>query len=132
MFVLKNGAGIKINGNADINISAMSQNELIAAGLSAEQAAKLEGMLIFEDRGSSGNSGNKINGTADTYLNGTIYLPKSGIEFLGTAYVTSRCLMIAAKTIQIGGTADMSSFCPAGMQHNTEVSRSSRNVKLVG
>jgi len=131
MFVLKNGAGIKINGGGNINISAMSMNELISEGISSANAEKLEGMLIFEDPNSSGNSKNKINGNASTFLNGTIYLPNSPIVVLGTAGVTSRCLMIAANTIKIGGTADLSTFCPPGLTHETEVATGSDSVRLV-
>ncbi|MEZ5750029.1 MAG: hypothetical protein R3D83_09200 [Caenibius sp.] len=40
---------------------------------------------MFEDRDSEG-FGNKISSTADTVLNGTIYLPNSGLSLQGTAY----------------------------------------------
>ncbi|GGC40073.1 hypothetical protein GCM10011371_29290 [Novosphingobium marinum] len=131
MFVLKNGAGIKINGGASISLTAMDKNELIAEGVSSADADKLEGMLVFEDPSSSGNSKNKINGNSSTYLNGSIYLPVSGVEILGTAGVTSRCLTIAANTIKIGGTADLSTFCPPGMVNDTEVMAGDIRVRLV-
>jgi Flp pilus assembly protein TadG len=114
MFVLKNGAGIVINGGASVNLTAMTTSELIAHGVPAADADKLQGMLIFEDRDSSGNSGNIINGNAETVLNGTIYLPNSGLSLQGTASVTSQCLMLAAKTITITGTTNMTTFCPPG------------------
>jgi Flp pilus assembly protein TadG len=131
MFVLKNGAGISINGGAAINLTAMTAGELMSAGLSIDDANKLAGMLIFEDPTSSGNTQNLLNGNASTTLNGTIYLPKSGLSFKGTAEVTSQCLMIAAKTIDISGDANMTSFCPPGMDEDTVTANAAPKVKLV-
>jgi hypothetical protein len=85
MFVLKNGAHIKINGGANINLTAIQASDLIARGVSSTEANKLAGMLIFEDRDSPGTSKNNVNGNASTILNGTIYLPSSNIDFSGTA-----------------------------------------------
>lgn len=131
MFVLKNGAYIKINGGVDINLTAMQASDLMDRGLSQEEANKLAGMLVFEDRESEGSLKSNINGNASTVLNGTIYMSKSGIDFSGTAKVTSQCLMIAALTIKITGTANMSSFCPDDMSEDTVVANEISKVKLV-
>jgi len=131
MFVLKNGAGLKINGGSKIELSAMTANELIAVGVAADDAAKLEGMLIFEDPNSPGAADNVINGTATTALNGTVYLPNSEVTILGTAEQTSQCLMVAAKTIQIGGTADLLNFCPSGLTGDIVVGGGGARVRLV-
>lgn len=132
MFVLRNGAGIKINGGSSVNLTAIQASDLIARGVDEQSANQLAGMLVFEDRNSSGsNQMNKINGNASTILNGTIYLPKSGIEFTGTASVTSQCLMIAAATIKITGTANMTTFCPAGSSIDEVVANEISRVKLV-
>lgn len=131
MFVLKNGADIKINGGSNINLTAIQASDLIARGVSTSDANRLAGMLVFEDRSSAGSTGNRINGNAATVLNGTIYLPKSDIDFAGTASVTSQCLMVAAKTIKITGTANMTTFCPSGQTNTTEVAVVISRVKLV-
>ncbi|MEE1876383.1 pilus assembly protein TadG-related protein [Altererythrobacter litoralis] len=131
MFVLKNGAGLKINGGANINLTAIQASDLTARGVPREQANKLAGMLIFEDRNSEGNSGNMINGNAATVLNGAVYLPVSNISMSGTASVTSQCLMIAASTITMTGNLDMSTFCPPGMSEDTIVGVTKPNVRLV-
>jgi Flp pilus assembly protein TadG len=132
MFVLKNGAGMKINGGAGINLTGMDAADLQAVGVSPANAETLDGMLFFEDPNSQGTTGNKINGNAATYLNGTVYLPKSELTILGTASVSSRCLTLAAKTLKIGGTADMSTFCPPGMSNDTLVSNDKTKIRLVG
>ncbi|WP_195908575.1 TadE/TadG family type IV pilus assembly protein [Novosphingobium sp. Gsoil 351] len=136
MIVLKNGASIDINGGSTLNLRAMSTTEMIAAGISEAEALKLKDMLIFEDRNSSGagSSGDKLNGNAGAVLEGTVYLPKSDISFNGTFGVVSRCLVIAAKTIDIGGTADMASFCPAGTADHTggvSIGGGAASVRLV-
>ena len=57
--------------------------------------------------------------------------PVSNITFSGTARVTSQCLMIAANTITLQGTTDMTTFCPAGSQEDTTVATTIGQVKLV-
>lgn len=133
MFVLKNGAGLIINGGSSVNLTAMTVSQLEAAGVSHDQAVKLAGMLIFEDPNSSGNTGNKFNGNASTVLNGTIYLPKSSLDIKGTAGVTSQCLMLVASTITISGNAAMESFCPPSTDYSEDdaVLKTNDRVRLV-
>ncbi|MBD3772189.1 MAG: hypothetical protein IE921_01245 [Rhodobacteraceae bacterium] len=132
MFVLKNGASIDIAGGADVNLTAIQASDLVARGVSQTDADRLAGMLVFEDRSSqAGSNGNKINGNSNTVLNGTIYLPNSGIDFAGTASVTSQCLMIAAATINITGTTNMTTFCPVDQTSSINVVSTTPKVKLV-
>ncbi len=131
MFVLKNGAGLKITGGANINLTAIQASDLVARGVPLDQANKLAGMLVFEDRSSGGNNNNIINGNAATILNGTVYLPVSNISMSGTASVTSQCLMIAASTITMTVNLDMSTFCPPSMTEDTIVGVTKPNVRLV-
>lgn len=131
LIILKNGATIHINGGASINLTAATSAQLMnIGGLSSAQATKFAGMLVFEDRASQGGS-SILNGTANTILNGKIYLPKSDITFSGTAGVTSACLLIAASNITLTGTTDMSTFCPPGMQNTDEVTSGQATIKLV-
>nr|WP_269748033.1 pilus assembly protein TadG-related protein [Altererythrobacter lutimaris] len=135
MFVLKNGADIQINGGASIDLSAMTALELIAAGVSAADAAELENMLVFEHRDSQSNNRNLINGNASTRLDGVIYTPNSPVDLLGTMAGTSgtgRCLMIAANEIQIGGTADLTTFCDPSTPNPVYSVNGGTRVRLVG
>lgn len=132
MFVLYDGASIQINGGADINLTAMTASDLMAAGVSPEDANELAGMLVFEDRDSPGSSNGQIlNGNSNTVLNGTMYFPSSEVFFAGTASVTSQCLMIAANNITITGTTDMQTFCPADSTEDTTVVSTESKVLLV-
>lgn len=114
MFVLRNGAGIRINGSSNVYLRPMTYDEMVApeyGNMSATQATALKDMLIFEDRNSSGDNGDKINGTSGMIINGTVYLPKSTLTFDGTTNVTLGCFVIAASQIIIQGTAYMERFC---------------------
>ena len=80
-----------------------------AVGLLHHEMRRLDSlvMLVFEDRNGTSTNKNNINGNTSTVLNGTMYFPKSNVDFAGTATVTSQCLMIAAATINITGNANM-------------------------
>jgi Flp pilus assembly protein TadG len=131
MLVLKNGAGIIINGGSSVNLTAMTIPELQAAGIPYDDAVELDGMLIFEDRDSEGNSHNKINGNSSTVLNGTVYLPVSNLDIRGSAGVTSQCLLLVASTITISGNVEMTSFCPPNLTQQTQVTTVQSRVRLV-
>lgn len=131
MFVLYDGAYIDIAGGADINLTAMQASDLMGLGVNAEDANKLAGMLVFEDRDSQGSGNTKLNGTANTVLNGTLYFPVSEVFFAGTVGVTSQCLMIAANNITITGTTNMETFCPSGSSEETTVVSTAAKVRLV-
>ena len=131
IIVLKNGAYIKINGGSNVNLTAANSTQLQAAGVSATSANQLAGMLVFEDRSSSGSNKTNINGNTSTTLNGYLYFPVSTVNFAGTATVTSQCLMLVARKIIMAGTLNFSTFCPAGMSETTNVSSAASIVKLV-
>lgn len=131
MFVLYDGAYIQIAGGAAINLTAMQASDLMAIGVPADDANELAGMLVFEDRDSPGSEKNNITGTASTVLNGALYFPTSKIDFAGTVTVTSQCLMIAANNINITGTTDMETFCPADSSEDTTVVSTAAKVRLV-
>ncbi|AKM09991.1 pilus assembly protein TadG-related protein [Croceicoccus naphthovorans] len=144
LFILTNEAGLKINGTSqngesnDINLQGITKDTLMGQpyNLSEEYAGRLEGMLIYEDPESEGNNptgegnGNMMNGTSDTWVSGTIYMPKSTLSLGGTAQVANICLTIIANKIKLSGTTDLTSFCPNdGPTHGEFVFQGS--VKLV-
>ncbi|MBS7671417.1 pilus assembly protein TadG-related protein [Croceicoccus gelatinilyticus] len=131
MIVLRNGARIHINGGAEISLTAMSVSELMAEGVSQEDAQLLEGLLIFEDPRSQSSEDNVLNGNAATILNGAVYLPRSALRFSGTAGMTTQCLMIVANTIKLTGDTTMSAFCPSHLTHDEVVAEVVGNVILI-
>lgn len=127
MFVLKNGATMKINGGANINLTAPTITELDAMGIDDE---RLAGMLVFEDPDSEGGE-STLNGNATTILNGKIYLGQSTLNITGSANVTSQCLMLVADKLKISGTGDLGSFCPTGQEIDTVIGTQKAKVNLV-
>lgn len=133
MFILMDGAGLQIvgtsesGGNNQINLQGITYDTLIAYGVDAESAERMTGMLVYEDPQSEGNNpsgeglGNKFAGTSNTWISGTVYLPKSTLSLAGTANVANICLTIIANKINMNGTVNMTDFCPDGEAHETTV-----------
>lgn len=135
LFILTDGAGIKIVGTSQnggsslINLQGITYDTLIHApyNVDAEVAERIAGMLVYEDPQSPGNNpsgeglGNKFAGTSDTWISGTIYLPKSTLSLAGTANVANICLTIIANKIKLNGTVNMSDFCGDGFSHEDVV-----------
>ena len=133
MFVLKNGAGINIQGGAKVYLTPMTATEILSYTniTDAEQAARLENMLIFEHPDSEGSSGSKITGGANFDLNGIIYMPNSDLQLAGNMGASAECLMVATGTLQLSGTADLETLCPAGKTHDIVVGEGGTRVRLV-
>ncbi|NNE49466.1 MAG: hypothetical protein HKP43_03930 [Altererythrobacter sp.] len=132
MFVLKDGAQVDINGGADVYLTPMTALELIALGVAADDAALIEGMLIFEHPDSPGHKGSTLNGGANFDLNGVVYMPNSEILLSGAMTASANCLMIMSSKLQIGGTANLTTLCPPGETHSTIVGNGGTRVRLVG
>ncbi len=135
MFVLKNGAQLDINGGADVFLSPMSALQLVALGIPADDAARMENMLIFEDPNSPGNSGSKLTGATNFTnfdINGVIYMPKSELKLAGNIQATANCMMVMSSKVQVAGTADLTTLCPIGETHSVVVGNGGTRVRLVG
>jgi len=132
MFVLKNGAQLDINGGADVFLSPMSALQLVALGIPADDSARMENMLIFEDPNSPGNSGSKLTGATNFDINGVIYMPKSELKLAGNIQATANCMMVMSSKVQVAGTADLTTLCPIGETHSVVVGNGSTRVRLVG
>lgn len=115
MFVLKNGATLKLGGSGNgntVKLTPMQSADFVAAGYSLTLANKYANMLIFEDRTSNPTQNHIINGNSTSLFQGTIYLPKGTAQINGTANLTSTCLQISAFKITILGNAVLDTQCP--------------------
>ncbi|MHA6333512.1 pilus assembly protein TadG-related protein [Qipengyuania sp. CAU 1752] len=131
MFVLKNGASIDITGGR-INLTAMTTvAQLTAVGVAADQAERMIGMLIFEDANSTSATGNKLNGNTNTVMNGVVYTPNSELSISGSMRGSSTCLELAAKTLKITGTANLTTLCPVNVTPTSNISTRESQVRLV-
>ncbi len=115
MFVLKNGALMKMGGSGNgnsINLNPMEAADFVG-GPYEGKADLYSGILVFEDKDSNpGNPGHMFNGNSNSLIEGTMYLPAGEITVNGTANVSSQCLMISAYRIHISGGAELETLCP--------------------
>lgn len=132
MFVLRNGARVKLGGNGNgnsIKLSPMTANDVINAGY-PDQVDEYTDILIFEERDNDpANPGHIMNGNSNSIIEGLIYLPAGTLTINGTADVNSQCLLISAYTIDIKGGAKLETLCPT--EDSTQVSDGSPQVRLV-
>lgn len=114
MFVLKNGATLKLGGSGSGNtltLTPMQAADFTALGYSDTLASRYANMLIFEDRNSHPTTSHIINGNSNSLIQGTIYLPSSDARVNGTANINSSCLQLTAKTITVLGNATLETRC---------------------
>lgn len=131
MFVLKNGAVLKLGGMGNtnaINLTPMTAAQFIGTPY-ASQANDLAGMLIFEDRNNDASRSHIFNGNSSSLIEGLIYLPDGDLQVNGTANVAAQCLQISAYTINILGGAYLETLCP--IDETTEVGTALPRVRMV-
>jgi len=132
VFVLKNGARLKLGGNGNNNrISLTPPSASFYEGtIYAEDANRLADILIFEDRGSTPPSpGHQLNGNSNSLIEGLMYFPNGTLTVNGTANVTAQCLQISAYKIKVLGNAKLETLCP--LDSATSVGSSTSSIRLV-
>ncbi len=133
IFVLKNGATLKLGGSGNNNRITLSppSASFYQGTAYAYEAEELAGMLVFEDRNNNAPStpGHQLNGNSNSLIEGMIYLPDGNLTINGTANVTSQCLQISAYKIKILGNATLETLCPTSA--TTNVGTSLADVRMV-
>lgn len=132
MFVLKNGATLKLGGSGSGNVltlTPMVSSQFTALGYSQTLADRYAGMLVFEDRDSDPSSSHIINGNSNSLIQGTIYLPSSNVRVNGTANINSSCLQLTAETITVLGNATLTTRCTTAQTNSA--GSSAATVRLV-
>ena len=132
MFVLKNGAGIEVSGQAKLNLTGISKAKLIEYDATEEDAARMEGMVIFEHPDSDGTAKASLTGGGDSVINGIIYMPKSTLSVSGNPRGVSDCLQIAAGKMKFSGDTNLTTLCPSGMTPRGSILDARSMVRLVG
>lgn len=132
MFVLKNGATLKLGGSGNGNtltLTPMQAADFVALGYGATLASRYANMLIFEDRNQTPAGDHIINGNSTSLFQGTIYLPAGTARLNGTSSISSTCLQISAKKINILGNAYLDTRCSTNQTNGAGTS--SAKVTLV-
>ncbi|MCZ8323979.1 MAG: pilus assembly protein TadG-related protein [Sphingomonadaceae bacterium] len=131
MFVLKNGATLKLGGsgnNNTVSLTPMQASDFVALGYSTTLANRYANMLIFEDRNSDPTQDHIINGNSTSLFQGTIYLPKGTARLNGTASISSTCLQISARRINVQGNAYLDTRCTSNQTNSAGTSIAKVNL----
>jgi Flp pilus assembly protein TadG len=132
MFVLKNGATLKLGGSGNgnsVTLTPMQAADFTALGYSDTLASRYANMLIFEDRDSHPSGSHIINGNSNSLIQGTMYLPSSNVRVNGTANINSSCLQLTAQTITVLGNATIETRCPSSATNSA--GHAAADVRLV-
>lgn len=98
-FVLKNGASLKFNGGATIDLRAPDTGS----------TEPYPGILFW---GANTNmTSHKINGDASSFMSGAIYLPDDAVELNGSSGFDTTCSRIVADTVTLIGNTEFSTNC---------------------
>ncbi|HNT26175.1 MAG TPA: Tad domain-containing protein [Anaerolineales bacterium] len=87
---------VQINGNATLQLTAPVANP--------DPSPAIPGVLFYMPPSNSNTM--KINGTSDSYLQGSIIAPGADIEILGTGAVNGYRTQVIGWNVRVGGTAD--------------------------
>ncbi|HKR18464.1 pilus assembly protein TadG-related protein [Rhizorhapis sp.] len=112
-------AKIDINGGANIQLTAPS-------------TGTYAGVIFYQDERAtySGNSDtNKINGNANSILEGAIYVPSQAVEFSGTSGMNTKCLQIVSRKVKFTGNNNITNQCD---EDSGADSFTGTRVRLVG
>ncbi|ANP47080.1 pilus assembly protein TadG-related protein [Candidatus Viadribacter manganicus] len=115
MFFLTGGATVHFNGNAEIDLTAMT------TGVYA-------GVLMYGDRDQA-NAENVFNGTAASNFTGALYFPSQEVTHNGNFSGANGCLRIVARSIDLRGDAGFGTDCTGTGLDTIEVPGSVRLVE---
>jgi hypothetical protein len=87
-----------INGNATVN-------------LTPPKSGPTAGIVMFGDRGIPSGTPFKLNGGANQYLGGAIYIPTGAIDFSGGAATSTSCTQVIGDTVSFTGNSSLALNC---------------------
>ena len=93
-------AGITLNGNATIQLSAPS-------------SGTYKGMLFFGSRTTYNTADVVMNGTADSLMTGALYFPKQMVRYQGNFSGNNGCTQVVANTVVWTGNVTLRVDCNA-------------------
>lgn len=133
MFALTGSSGsIHLNSNSNVTLSGIAATTLTTVyGYSAADAAKLNGMLIWDPNSTAAMT---VNGNASMNLSGILYMPKRDVTFNGNGSggsAANSCMMIAADMIKITGNFSLTNFCVTTGASAMSIGGTQGRVRLV-
>lgn len=95
---LTNNAGVRMNGNADIF-------------LSAPQTGEYAGVLFWGDRNNAAGTEALFNGAASSSLRGALYFPSQTVDVRGNFSGSDGCMRIIAYRVEMSGNSSLNIDC---------------------
>ncbi len=105
--------GTETNDDGDLVVGDFKQNGGGELDIDARETGPYRGIALYRDRRASLITV-KINGGAETDIQGAIYMPGTDLWLGGNADFTAQCLQVVARIITFRGGADIENNCPAG------------------
>ena len=132
MFLLRNGAQVKIGGSGNggyVNLSPLEAADFVGTPNEANKNL-YGGMLIYEDTaGQTSPVDHVFNGNSNITVRGTLYLPNGDLTINGSGNANPMCFQLWASTLKINGNASLTTTCTS-TQTNSAGS-SAGGVRLV-
>ncbi|MEA3067450.1 MAG: hypothetical protein QOK41_857 [Sphingomonadales bacterium] len=107
--ILMNSSGGSV-GTVNINggeVDMTSPN----TGCTIGSAGCYDGMAFYQSRNAASDNSIRINGNANSSLEGALYFPKADLTFNGTAGMTTNCMQIVAKDVTFTGNSAITNTC---------------------
>ena len=114
MFVLRNGAQIKLGGQGNAGMLDLTPMEAADFVGTANEAYKdlYGGMLIYEDKtGQTSPVNHDFNGNSSISVRGTFYLPNGILSINGNSNTSPLCFQLGASSLTITGNTSISTTC---------------------
>ena len=119
----------KINSQSIVNFTGITYDQLVNEyDVSEADAEILNGMILYDPNSTSNVT---INGDADTIFDGVLYMPNRFAKFNGSSTISGSCMMIAAGTIELTGSATVESLCMPENVTSFEIGGTTISVRLV-
>jgi hypothetical protein len=114
MFVLRNGATIKIGGSGNggyVSLSPMEAADFVGTP-NEPYKDEYAGMLVYEDKtGETSEAAHVINGNSNVTVRGTFYLPNGNVTVNGGSAANPQCFQLWALTLKITGNTTLTTTC---------------------
>lgn len=104
--VLTGGGVVNMNGGAEINLSAPTEDN------STVDSEPYEGILFYQDRDAPDDI-NRVNGNSDSTFEGVFYFPSQAVNFNGNNSAGPGCMLLVANTVRISGNSEFGNDCTA-------------------
>lgn len=131
LFIITGSSGsIHINSNSDVTLNGITSSQLTGTyGVSAADAQKLAGMLLFDKNSTSEVT---VNGNSNVKFGGTFYMPNRDVKMNGNGAASGVCMMIASRTITFLGNFNLDNICtPSNANSSINIGGGAASVKLV-